>query len=68
MTAPAHLEALAAAIVADEPDSLDVFEALKPVLSREDFKRLGAMLDYCPIHVCDIQICLDDGIHGNEVF
>jgi hypothetical protein len=51
-----------------EGDITDVYEALEPFMSDVDFVRLGGMLELCPQHYCDIQICRDDGIHGYEAY
>lgn len=65
---------LAKMILADEdaPDGLFghtvVYEALRPLLSDRTFRQLGAALELCPIHCTDIRTCLDDGLHGEEVY
>ena len=51
-----------------DTDYIGVYEALAPFLSRADHVALGAMLELCPDHYCDIDICRDDGIHGYEVY
>lgn len=51
-----------------ETDYIAIYEALKPYLMPDDFKQLGAMLELCPLHFCDIRICADDGLHGDEVY
>jgi len=71
-----HAEAMTLATIADamlpadgrDFDHTELYEALKPVLSDDQFRDLGAMLELCPLHYCDIRICADDGIHGDEVY
>jgi hypothetical protein len=64
------IERLADALLgqSDGMDTTDVYESLKPFLSGEDFRNLGAALEFCPLHYCDIRICIDDGLHGDEVY
>lgn len=49
-------------------DITDVYEALQPFLVPRDFHMLGLCLELCPAHFCDLQICMDDGIHGAEIY
>ncbi len=49
-------------------DITDIYEALKPALTHRNFLDLGLALELCPQHYCDIQICLDDQVHGCEVY
>ena len=49
-------------------DHTAVYEALQSILDQRTFKRLGAALELCPVHCCDMQICLDDQVHGYEVY
>jgi len=71
-----HLDILADVILAVnvgttegmEIDSTDIYEALQPYLEPDVFKALGAKLELCPIHYCDFQICVDDQVHGDEVY
>jgi len=51
-----------------ESDITDLYEALMPFLSLRDFILLGGLIELCPIHLCDIQICIDDRQHGVEVY
>jgi len=51
-----------------EHDYLDVLEELKTLLPEQTFKTLCEETETCPVHVCDIQICLDDKEHGLEVY
>ncbi len=74
-TDPQHLEVLADTLLGnsstlpdDRLDMTDIYEALAMFLNDEDFKALGAKIELCPIHFCDIQICLDDEAHGTEVY
>ena len=62
--------ALASAILGagDDTDYTDVLETMQPFVSPQVFKRLAAAMDACPIHCCDIRICLDDEVHGMEVY
>jgi len=46
--------------VEDGIDFLDAFQAMEPLLSREQFIDLAGILSVCPIHYCDIEICIDD--------
>jgi hypothetical protein len=49
-------------------DYLEALEGIKLNMEPENFKRLCAMMDVCPIHNCDIEICRDDQVHGYEVY
>lgn len=49
-------------------DAVPIYESLEDVLPPPVYRELGAMLELCPTHHCDIQICLDDMVHGNEVY
>jgi len=62
------IEALAKALLADEHDYLEILETIKPNMAPDLFKRLCLMLEVCPVHVCDYQICVDDQLHGDEVY
>lgn len=56
---------LATALLAiddDNIDALDALDALRPLLDTHHFNALCAMLDICPMHICDIDICADDDI------
>jgi len=53
---------LAEAILGE--DATEVYEQLRPFMEWDEFKELGAMLEFCPIHYCDLQICIDDQVHG----
>lgn len=46
----------------DENDTLDAFDALKTdeSLTDDDRIEIAQMLEICPIHSCDINICIDD--------
>lgn len=64
-----HLDDLAEVMLDQENhDITDVYEALKPLICHRWFQILGEKLELCPLHCCDIQICLDDRIHGLEVY
>jgi hypothetical protein len=52
------LETLGQAMV--EPEVTELYEALKPFLTPAQHRELAEMLDLCPVHGCDIQICRDD--------
>lgn len=54
------LDDLAKTILDDEKDHIDLFVALKPLLSRTQIKYLADCLELCPVHDCDSQICRDD--------
>jgi len=62
------IEALAKALLADEGDLILILDHMKPNLAPDLFKRLCLMLEVCPVHVCDYQICVDDQLHGDEVY
>lgn len=51
-----------------EADRCELYEAVHPFLEPAAFRALGAMLELCPLHYCDIRICADDGLHGDEVY
>jgi hypothetical protein len=63
-----HITKLGTEMLREGTDLTDLYEAMKPVLAPALFKELGAVLELCPIHCCDFQICVDDGIHGDEVY
>jgi hypothetical protein len=63
-----NLNALADAMLQIPGDATEVYEALAQYLDAETFRNLGAKLELCPIHFCDFQICLDDEVHGDEVY
>jgi len=53
----------------DHPEDLtDIYEYLQPLMSPRLFKMLGAALEFCPVHFCDLRICEDDQLHGDEVY
>jgi len=54
------LDELAKTILDDEKDHIDLFQAMEPLLSRQQAKYLADMLEICPIHYCATEICLDD--------
>ena len=54
------LSDLASTMLDDEKDHIDLFKALEPLLTRQQAVYLAAMLEICPIHYCDDQICRDD--------
>lgn len=54
------LDALAIALLADDSDYLTLFDAIRPLLTIDARDYLADALDICPIHICDIAICLDD--------
>jgi hypothetical protein len=64
--------ALARAMLGDdefgETDHVVIYERLRPLVSDRDYRDLGAALELCPVHAQDIRICLDDGMHGEEVY
>ena len=64
--------ALAVAILGVEGDLFTdpvlLYERLRPFMSDVEYRRLGASLELCPIHQCDIRVCLDDQVHGEEVY
>lgn len=62
------VDKLASALLDDEGDYISVFHALEPLLTPPAFVALGAALELCPLHYCDIRICLDDREHGEEVY
>jgi len=65
-----RVDLLSKALLDDEGDTdhTVVYELLQTLLPADDYRRLGAMLELCPLHHCDIRICADDGIHGDEVY
>ena len=63
--------ALAEAMLGNDDGEIDhvvIYERLNPLMSERDYRDLGAALELCPIHACDIRICLDDEVHGEEVY
>jgi hypothetical protein len=52
----------------ENTDLCEIYETLQPVMPTERFIDLGCALELCPLHFCDMQICKDDGIHGDEVY
>lgn len=54
-----QLASLAKALL-DDGEITGVYEALKPLLSAWDYETLGNMVELCPTHGCDVQICRDD--------
>lgn len=65
---PDTIERLATVLIREDSDLTEVYEALQPLMAPQLFRSLGLHLDLCPIHLCDIQICKDDGEHGDEVY
>lgn len=67
-----EVEALGSALSGDisegEVDLPLVYEALVPWLSSAEMRTLGQYLELCPVHYCDIRICIDDNEHGHEVY
>ena len=64
---PDPIEIIAHALLAlldtnddDAPDLLAAFTALEPLMRPDEYYTLARMLDLCPIHHCDIEICADD--------
>lgn len=64
------LDSLADALLegAYSADHTQAYEALATLLQPNDHVELGARLELCPVHFCDIRICLDDEVHGDEVY
>lgn len=60
------MDPLASAILNE--DTTDIYQQLEPFISKAEFRDLGAKLEFCPLHYCDIQICIDDQVHGDEVY
>jgi hypothetical protein len=57
------LEAIADGLIAIQGESGDVtepFDRVAEFLSVDDRGYLAEMLDLCPVHYCDVQICADD--------
>jgi hypothetical protein len=57
-------ERIADALVDDEEDYdldevVNVVKALRP-FSRDAASMLAEMFELCPVHLCDVQICIDD--------
>jgi len=52
----------------DAPDMLDAFRALNNILAPYDFRAIAEMTDLCPIHFCDIEICIDDELTCSKLF
>lgn len=46
----------------ESSDMLELFELLAPMLTELDRIDLAAMIELCPMHFCDINICIDDEI------
>jgi hypothetical protein len=72
MTTPSSPEDVAAALVAgiaddlivDVEDGFDVIagvEAARLILTPQAYEALCSHLDVCPMHVCDLDTCADDG-------
>jgi hypothetical protein len=47
----------------DDFDILDALAALHDLLPPPTFSDLTLQLEFCPIHLCDAQICIDDETH-----
>lgn len=61
------LDTLADLILGGE-DHVSLYTTVKPFLTPTDRVLLAAKTEICPVHDCDIQICLDDEVHGEEVY
>lgn len=71
MTTVEDIHKLAEAILGQgdgEHDLTNIFEALEPFMDKEDYVTLAEGMELCPVHHCDLQICIDDGVHGDEVY
>lgn len=44
----------------DEVDILDAYERIAPELHEDVRNELANLLDICPVHVCDVEICMDN--------
>lgn len=64
----ADTSALAESLLAEDFDLCEVYERMQPLVAADVFKSLGAALELCPLHFCDLAICEDDGVHGDEVY
>jgi hypothetical protein len=51
------------AMNSDDFDILDALAALHDLLPPPTFSDLTLQLEFCPIHLCDAQICIDDETH-----
>lgn len=51
---------LADLLIASDIDICDAFLILRELLDGEKMMELADMLEICPIHACDINICVDD--------
>lgn len=61
------LETMAAALLAlpsdgDGPDFLEALTALEALMPLPSYIALANMIEACPMHHCDAQICRDDEI------
>lgn len=54
---------LLAALDADDFDIIDALTALRDLMTPPAFAELTLSIEFCPIHLCDAQICLDDETH-----
>jgi hypothetical protein len=59
---PSAMPALAEALLAADADPFEALDLLKPELTPEAFSELALLLDVCPIHYQDLEICADDDI------
>lgn len=68
MTSEGQVDQLATALLSEDQDITDIYEALQSLMGPKSHNLLGLKLELCPVHFCDIQICIDDQIHGDEVY
>lgn len=44
-------------------DIIPMLECLRDLMTPPDFAATTLAIEFCPIHLCDAQICLDDDTH-----
>jgi hypothetical protein len=61
------IDRLAASLIdaldSDDFDIIDALTALRDLLPADAFRDLALQCEFCPIHICDARICLDDETH-----
>lgn len=61
------IEALAS-MVTDSDDYTDTLRWLRQLLSERDWIEVVLQSEACPVHVCDIRICIDDEVAECRVY
>lgn len=44
----------------EDTDHLEILESIRSILTPEHFTAVAESMEVCPIHVCDVEICIDD--------